>query len=97
MDLQDKTLKCKDCGQDFIWTSSEQQFYKDKGFENSPLRCKDCRRQKKARFNEGRGGGQARQMFDITCGQCGASDKVPFSPRGDKPVLCKNCFQSQRA
>lgn len=45
--MQDKTLVCKDCGKDFVFTVGEQEFYKEKGFENEPVRCPDCRRAKK--------------------------------------------------
>lgn len=43
----DKTIICKDCGQEFIFTEGEQAFYKEKGFENEPVRCKVCRDKKK--------------------------------------------------
>ena len=45
--MADRTLKCKDCGADFIFTEGEQAFYKEKGFENEPTRCISCRRAKK--------------------------------------------------
>lgn len=49
--MADKTLNCKDCGQEFIFTEGEQEFYKEKGFENEPQRCPACRKAKKqARF-----------------------------------------------
>jgi hypothetical protein len=41
--MTDKTMKCKDCGKDFVFTAGEQEFYKEKGFANEPTRCKDCR------------------------------------------------------
>lgn len=44
----------------------------------------------------GRGGGGPRQMFEITCSNCGRKDSVPFQPRGDRPVLCGDCFRKQR-
>ena len=40
---QDKTLTCKDCGQEFVFTAGEQEFYAEKGFQNEPTRCKACR------------------------------------------------------
>ena len=46
--MEDKTLICQDCGQEFIFTVGEQEFYKEKGFENEPKRCKACRDKKKA-------------------------------------------------
>ena len=40
---EDKTLICKDCGKEFIFTAGEQEFYAEKGFQNEPQRCKECR------------------------------------------------------
>jgi DNA replicative helicase MCM subunit Mcm2 (Cdc46/Mcm family) len=51
--MADKTLVCKDCGNEFVFTEGEQEFYAEKGFTNEPTRCKDCRAAKKARFNNG--------------------------------------------
>ena len=52
--MADKTLTCKDCGSEFVFTEGEQNFYKEKGFENEPQRCPDCRRAKKAQNNRSR-------------------------------------------
>lgn len=49
--MPDKIIACKDCGSDFAFTEGEQAFYKEKGFENEPVRCPDCR---KARKNQRR-------------------------------------------
>ncbi|WP_333859381.1 zinc-ribbon domain-containing protein [Clostridium sp.] len=49
--MTDKTIVCKDCGKEFIFTEGEQEFYKEKGFENDPVRCIDCRRKRKAEKN----------------------------------------------
>lgn len=93
MAFQDQTLQCRDCGKEFVWTASEQEFYAQKGFDNAPVRCPDCRHAKKQRMNDSRG---PRQSFPIVCSQCGKEDTVPFQPRGDRPVLCKDCFQQGR-
>ena len=45
---EDKTLVCKDCGKEFVFTAGEQEFYAEKGFQNEPLRCKECRDARKA-------------------------------------------------
>ena len=37
--FEDKTLVCKDCGKEFVWTAGEQEFYASRGFENQPQRC----------------------------------------------------------
>ncbi|NMA80232.1 MAG: zinc-binding protein, partial [Clostridiales bacterium] len=44
---EDKTLQCKDCGSEFVFTAGEQEFYAEKGFVNEPQRCKPCRDQRK--------------------------------------------------
>jgi CxxC-x17-CxxC domain-containing protein len=94
MAFEDKTLVCRDCGKEFVWTASEQEFYQKKGFENAPVRCPACRALKKSRMDDDRG---QRQMFEITCSECGKKDTVPFQPKGDRPVLCRDCFRKQRA
>ncbi|WP_066499029.1 zinc-ribbon domain-containing protein [Abyssisolibacter fermentans] len=47
----DKKIICKDCGNEFIFTAGEQEFYAEKGFDNEPVRCKDCRAKRKANRN----------------------------------------------
>lgn len=51
MEFTDKTLVCQDCGNEFIFTAGEQAFYKEKGLENEPKRCKECRDKRKAARN----------------------------------------------
>ncbi|MDP4109920.1 MAG: zinc-ribbon domain containing protein [Bacillota bacterium] len=89
---QDKTIVCKDCGQEFVFTASEQDFYAEKGFMNEPTRCKSCRM---ARKNGGRQSSE-REMFSAICADCGKECKVPFQPRDDKPVYCSDCFAARR-
>ena len=45
--MPDKTINCRDCGAEFIFTEGEQTFYKEKGFDNEPVRCISCRRARK--------------------------------------------------
>ena len=45
--MPDKTLICKDCGKEFVFTEGEQEFYKEKGFDNEPVRCLECRKTRK--------------------------------------------------
>ena len=52
--MAEKTLVCKDCGKEFIFTEGEQAFYAEKGFTNEPARCPDCRKAKKAQRRESR-------------------------------------------
>lgn len=48
MEFKDKKLICQDCGTEFVFTSGEQAFYKEKGIENEPKRCKTCRDKKRS-------------------------------------------------
>lgn len=86
--FQDKTLVCKDCGNEFCFTSGEQEFYQEKGFTNEPTRCKSCRDAKK----------QARRankvMYTAVCAECKKEAKIPFEPREDRPVYCSECFSN---
>lgn len=90
MAFEDKVLKCKDCGNDFVFTVGEQEFYAEKGFENEPARCKDCRISRKNQ--RGDNSAPAREMHDAVCANCGAETKVPFKPRNDRPIYCRDCF-----
>src|SRR5262252_10703550 len=57
MEFQDKSLSCADCGQAFVFTAGEQQFYERKGFKEIPKRCKPCREARKARRGDGAAAG----------------------------------------
>ena len=46
--MADKTIVCRDCEKEFLFTEGEQAFYKEKGFENDPVRCPECRKARKA-------------------------------------------------
>ena len=85
----DKTLTCRECGAEFLFTGSEQAFYAEKGFQNEPGRCPGCRANRRSN-NHGSSG--ERQMYDVICDECGATTQVPFQPRGDRPVYCRDCF-----
>ena len=89
----DKTIVCKDCGREFVFSASEQEFYAEKGFTNEPQRCRDCRNARKAQRGEQ---APARQMFSAVCADCGKECKVPFEPHDDRPVYCSECFQNRR-
>jgi len=100
----DEQLTCTDCGAPFTFSASEQEFFAAKGFNNKPSRCPDCRAARKAQrgggsYSGGRtgGGGGQREMFQATCSTCGKVAEVPFKPRGDKPVYCRDCFSSRQS
>ena len=84
--FEDKTLTCKECGNEFVFTAGEQEFYAEKGFVNEPQRCKECRDKRKAAARA------PRELHDAVCAECGAECKVPFVPNGERPVYCSECF-----
>ena len=61
--MPDKTLTCKDCNADFVFTEGEQAFYQEKGFENEPQRCPSCRQAKKQQRRSPNGGGGGNRGF----------------------------------
>ncbi|MEA2584425.1 MAG: hypothetical protein QOF33_2510, partial [Thermomicrobiales bacterium] len=52
--MSDKTLTCRDCGQQFTFTAGEQAFYQERGF-SEPQRCPNCRQARKAQRSPGGG------------------------------------------
>ena len=87
MAFTDKTLVCKECGEEFLFSASEQEFYAEKGFMNEPARCPHCRAIRK----------QQREMFSVVCAECGQEAQVPFKPVNDRPVYCRDCFNRHQA
>ncbi|MBQ4568575.1 MAG: zinc-ribbon domain containing protein [Ruminococcus sp.] len=87
---EDKTIICKDCGEEFIFSAGEQEFYAEKGLANEPQRCKACRM---ARKNAGR---PARERHAIVCADCGAEDSIPFAPMEGKDYYCRACLDKRR-
>ncbi len=105
MSMNDQVLTCRDCNQEFTFTTGEQEFYASRGLTNAPSRCPDCRAARKrsgGQGNYGGGGGggggyrdrerEQRQMYSATCANCGNEALVPFQPRDDRPVYCRECY-----
>ena len=90
MPYTDRTLTCQDCGQSFPFSADDQEFFAQKGY-TEPKRCPSCRQARKAERGDG-GGSGSRQLFPVVCAECGQDTEVPFEPRGDRPVYCRDCF-----
>lgn len=92
---EDKTLTCRDCGVQFVFTAGEQAFYAERGFQNEPTRCKACRNARKAATRTAPQG-EPREMFETVCAECGKPTKVPFIPKSDRPIYCSECYAARR-
>src|SRR5580698_1951420 len=91
----DIQLTCSDCGQDFTFTAADQAFFQERGY-STPKRCKNCRQAKK---NDQGGSGYRSapaQGTPVICSGCGQPTTVPFEPRGDRPVFCRDCYQARK-
>jgi CxxC-x17-CxxC domain-containing protein len=93
----DRALTCVECGAQFTFTAEDQEYHASRGFTNEPKRCPSCREARRAGGgNRGGGGGGGyggpRQMYSVVCADCGQQTEVPFQPRGDRPVYCRDCF-----
>lgn len=101
--LEDKSIKCVDCGEDFLFTIGEQEFYREHGLTHAPTRCRNCRENRKSQ-RPGHAGaparsssmGGARELHKAVCADCGAETMVPFSPSSGRPVYCRNCYQTRK-
>src|SRR6202789_1186422 len=105
----DLLLQCSDCGQEFVFTAGEQQFFQERGY-SSPRRCKPCRQAKQGSAGGAHGashsqpqggysasaGGGMSTGTTVVCASCGQTTTVPFEPRGDRPVYCKSCYRPKQ-
>jgi CxxC-x17-CxxC domain-containing protein len=106
--FSDKILTCRECGTTFAFTAGEQEFFAQKGFTNEPGRCPRCRAARRAAQAPSRPEAygalsdplaeprRPREMHETVCAACGGIARVPFLPRGDRPVYCSNCFERER-
>ena len=109
----DQTITCRDCGEAFTFTAGEQAFYAERGYSQPQrcANCRAERKAQRAAsgydsgsssggYSSGGGGGYSsgpRQMYPAVCSSCGKETEVPFQPRNDKPVYCRECFQERRS
>ena len=101
----DKTLTCADCGQEFTFTASEQDFYAERGF-TEPRRCGSCRAARKAQRGD-RGGGIVAAPAAATAAAAATAPAVlqrrrvqrsggggaSRGPREMFPATCSSCGQ----
>ncbi len=97
----DKNLTCADCGQEFVFTASEQDFYAQRGF-TEPRRCASCRASRKAARNADTGGGGSYGSYGAgggysaggSGGYGGGGGGGGYRDRGPREMFaatCSNC------
>jgi CxxC-x17-CxxC domain-containing protein len=96
MSYKDKTMTCADCGQSFVHSAQDQEFFAQKGYTNEPKRCPNCRSARRGQTGGGSYSSGAREMHQAVCAECGQACQVPFEPRQDRPVYCSACYNKQR-
>ena len=47
-------------------------------------------------FQSGGYGGGPREMHKAICADCKKECEVPFKPREDRPVYCRDCFSKHK-
>ncbi len=90
--FDDKDLICRDCGQSFVFSSGEQEFFSLRGLINEPKRCSNCRVVARVQRSDK----PSKQIAEVACADCAAMTKVPFQPTGVRPVYCANCLRERK-
>ena len=83
---------CRDCGVEFVFTAGEQEFYAEKGFQNEPTRCKECRTARKAsRANA------PREPYETIVRRLRQAHHRPLRAQ-ERPasIYCSECFAAHR-
>jgi len=101
MIFTDKLIRCVSCGEEFVFTAGEQEFYKNRGLAHEPTRCKSCREARKTTrggngHSTGASFGGDRELHLVVCSECGNETQVPFLPTSGRPVFCRDCYRSRR-
>ncbi|MBA2555889.1 MAG: zinc-ribbon domain containing protein [Chloroflexi bacterium] len=92
----DKVLNCVDCGNEFAFSSSEQEFYADRQF-SEPRRCTSCRASRKAARGDSGGGGGSSYGGGSSFGNSGGyggGGGGGFRDRGPREMFeatCSSC------
>ncbi len=88
MEYEDKRLTCVECGQQFVFTAGEQEFYALKGFQAEPKRCRPCREARKLRSSGDGDAGRA------DSGRHDARGAPAAGGRGGRPARSEGMFEA---
>jgi len=78
----DRPVYCRECFKDH-----QPQKRGDSGFS---------RNDRGPRFNRGSEDNRLGEMHKVTCGDCGNECEIPFKPKYDRPVYCRECFKDHK-
>ena len=92
MVFHDKDISCRDFSKTFVFSAGEQEFFHAKGLVNEPKRCPSCRILMRVQRN----GDDPGRTAEVACAECGSPTRVPFQPKGYKPVYCTYCFRTRK-
>jgi hypothetical protein len=81
--MPDKNLVCKHCGDPFVFSEKDQDYYKRKGLTDEPRGCKPCRVERRIAR-----GAASRPKYAHFCAQCGKIVKVIFPVIPGRLVFC---------
>lgn len=88
-DFKDVNLICKECGNSFVFTAKEQQFYVKQAFEHVPTRCNDCRLAARERRDRGQ------EYEAIKCKITGKVGRIPFKPDNPDDAYTAEAFEEE--
>jgi CxxC-x17-CxxC domain-containing protein len=93
----DKVLTCADCGQEFVFSAREQEFYATRQF-TEPRRCGSCRASRKASRGDSGGSGYGNRGGDSYGSGGGygggggySSGGGGYSDRGPREMFTATC------
>ena len=84
--------QCSECGKEI----TELPFAPS---QDRPIYCKDCWSKKRDARGPRRNDFGPRKMIqgNWTCSECGKEiTEMPFEPRGDSPLYCRECWGKRR-
>lgn len=87
--MPDRNIKCVDCGNDFVFTDREQEWYREKGLSHEPRRCKPCRSSRKSGGgapSHGGGGGGHEDRYPGQGPEHSPDHPAPEHPASDLPA-----------
>lgn len=86
----DKVLTCADCGQEFVFSAREQEFYATRQFSD-PRRCGSCRASRKASRGDSGGAGYGNGGGYAGGGYGGGGGYGARGPREMFTATCSSC------